>query len=374
MGRPPIYKGCPAPRSYPVGANAGLWYDKFCNEWSDSWELGENTKQWVGQFARPVGSRRMLEEFTQRMAQMVRALGGRFRCFRTDWRFVTGLGRNHPVENGFGWHHLLGVPFLPGSSVKGVVRAWADGWIENTDGEEIARIFGPKGKDAEKSVGSVIFFDAVPVEPVKVEADVMTPHYGPYYQPQGPPQPPGDWFAPVPIPFLTVAPGQAFLFAVVPRRVGCRENEQDCRQVLEWLQDALASIGAGAKTAVGYGRFQPRADLEEKLERSWRQSIQASSMAHDGARAVDSGPAAPGSAIKAEMDQDGYNSDPDRFMMALTTKWLAKMTAPDTGPAEQREIALLLAEWYQTQKPKQWKKPNRKNRAKIAQIMSVLER
>ncbi|MBC7326079.1 MAG: type III-B CRISPR module RAMP protein Cmr6, partial [Moorella sp. (in: Bacteria)] len=93
---------------------------------------------------------------------------------------------------------------------------------------------GPPGEADEKKVGSVLFFDALPAGPVKVQADVMTPHYAPYYQPQGVPQPPGDWFDPVPIPFLTVAPGQPFFFALAPRRPGCREDRgrpaHDARQ------------------------------------------------------------------------------------------------------------------------------------------------
>lgn len=375
MGRLPLYKGCPAPPDYPAGGNAGLWYDKFCNQWIADrvrWELKENSKNWIGQFGRLLGSRDLLEQFVQRAAQMVRALGGEFRCFSTDWRFVTGLGREHPVENGFAWHHLLGVPFLPGSSVKGVVRAWAGQWAESGH-DEIARVFGPGSKDREKSAGSVIFFDALPVGPVKVAADVMTPHYGPYYQPQEAPQPPGDWFDPVPIPFLTVAPGQPFLFALAPRRVDHPEDRRDCLRALQWLEDALSGIGAGAKTAAGYGRFNRRADLEQKLEESWRQQAPPRKTVQDTARAVSAGLSAPAGSIRAEMEQDGYSSDPDRFMLALTTKWLAKMMAPGTGPVEQREIARLLAEWYRTRKPDQWKKPNRKNRSKIAAIRRALE-
>jgi len=40
--------------------------------------------------------------------------------------FVTGMGMEHPLENGFAFLDPYGVPYLPGSSVKGVVRRAAE--------------------------------------------------------------------------------------------------------------------------------------------------------------------------------------------------------------------------------------------------------
>ncbi len=40
--------------------------------------------------------------------------------------FVTGLGLEHPLENGFSFLSPYGVPYLPGSAVKGVVRRAAE--------------------------------------------------------------------------------------------------------------------------------------------------------------------------------------------------------------------------------------------------------
>ncbi|HHX86956.1 MAG TPA: type III-B CRISPR module RAMP protein Cmr6, partial [Firmicutes bacterium] len=155
-------------------------------------------------------------------------MSGEFRCYETLWRFTTGLGLNNPVENGMAWHHNLGVPYLPGSSVKGLVRSWVEQWLDHSSQDEINRIFGPRGtRDNEepiKGVGSIIFFDALPVTPVRLAADVMTPHYQKYYSGS---EPPGDWQDPNPIPFLTVDEGQAFLFAVAPRKRGATENKPD---------------------------------------------------------------------------------------------------------------------------------------------------
>ncbi len=241
-----------SPAFDPRTLHAGLWYDKFCDQWQDDWTLPADKKvQWMRKLANgtPVGDATLLGQFAARQKKIVEGLGGKCLAFRAESRFVTGLGREHPVENGFAWHPTLGTPYLPGSSIKGVVRAWAvmDGKKDVAD-----KILGcqesPAGADAQ--AGAVILFDAVPLGPVKLEVDVMTPHYGEYY---GSGETPGDWLNPVPIPFLVVAAGTSFQFAVAPRILDGKEHLES---VAEWLKNALQWLGAGAKTAVGYGRFE----------------------------------------------------------------------------------------------------------------------
>ncbi len=261
--------------------NAGLWYDKFCDRWlqdgarlsDQSWTTfaGDSAKlEWIKTVAniggtkthrKTVGDPHLLEEVANRVEELAQANGGTTFQLATVWRFVTGLGRNHPVENGFAWHHTLGTPYIPGSSLKGLTRAYARNWEANDPGEseKALRVFGP-APETELSVGSVVFLDAVPTEPVALEADVMTPHYAPWYQADPKDiekNPPADWYDPTPIPFLTVAPGQVFLFAVLPR-ISTDEARQDCAVAANWLKRALDILGAGAKTAVGYGQFEDR--------------------------------------------------------------------------------------------------------------------
>ncbi|MEW6574131.1 MAG: type III-B CRISPR module RAMP protein Cmr6 [Bacillota bacterium] len=385
--RIPLYAGIsPLPVRQPE-FNAGLWYDKFFCHWvikNKEWTVEEarNSEEksgkikWIEAAASlPAGDQTMLKDAVHRSATLALALGGEVCCFATDWRFVTGLGREHPVENGFAWHHTLGVPYLPGSSVKGIVRAWAETWIDPPVSDDVRRIFGPDGEVRDKHVGSVIFFDALPVKPVKLEADVMTPHYALYYQQDRPENPPGDWYDPVPIPFLTVASGQVFLFAVAPRRPGDEQSRADCRQAADWLAEALAAIGAGAKTAVGYGRFVRQGKEESEIRRGLTAYDVTFTPAADklsGVPSVKHVPPTAVSPLRAEMEEDGYNRDPDRFMNALTTKWLKKLQDDQTIPDERREIAVLLKEWYLVNKAEQWRKPNKKNKAKIAEIRKVL--
>jgi len=41
------------------------------------------------------------------------------------WRLALGLGNEHPLENGMTLHRSLGLPYLPGSALKGLARRWA---------------------------------------------------------------------------------------------------------------------------------------------------------------------------------------------------------------------------------------------------------
>lgn len=238
----------------PPSTNNSLWYDKFCNTWNSGWLIDSPAKlRWMETVTgQACGERELLEEHTERLTALADQLGGGFRMFTSTYRFISGLGREHPVENGFAWHHSLGTPYLPGSSVKGMLRSYLATWAD-TPGADITRIFGPREDKNNHAVGSVIFLDAIPTQPVTLEADVMTPHYGPYYQ-HG--ETPGDWHSPVPIPFLTVAKNTKFLIAVLPR-TRSEQDIKDCEAVLSWLAEALQATGAGAKTAIGYGRFKP---------------------------------------------------------------------------------------------------------------------
>lgn len=268
----PLYQTITEFIDSPLDCNAGLWYDKFCDQWLEEWDGLEDTgkKNWIQQVTkRPVGDSRLISEIVERRLNLIAQCGGIALYFKTEGPFVTGLGRNHPVENGFAWHQTLGTPYLPGSSVKGITRSWATVWEEES-AEIINRIFGPRGSDS-PSVGSVIFLDAVPSGQVNLKEDVMTPHYGPYYQGS---EPPADWHNPVPIPFLVVDSKQDFLFGLLPRQPQDSQDKEDCLKASKWLKDALKYIGGGAKTAVGYGRFEqiiPRSPamdwLDKEIER-----------------------------------------------------------------------------------------------------------
>lgn len=260
-------------------AHGGLWYDKFCNTWSQvtpsessgssTWSLSASAKnenpklKWLEALTRlSLGEQQSLREYCDRLSALATHLGGRVWVVRTEERFVTGLGRTNPVETGFAFHHTLGTPYLPGSSLKGLLRAAAR--FLGEDPRTIDRYFGSDLGQHDKFVGEVIVFDMIPLSPVALELDVMTPHYANW----SPQDPPGDWREPTPIFFLTVPAKREFLAALAPRKPGAL-SEQDWEKLEHWLRTALGLLGAGAKTAVGYGRFS----IDDQKSQSLRQEI-----------------------------------------------------------------------------------------------------
>lgn len=263
LARPLYSTASKAAASCPPLAHAGLWYDKFCHCWNDAaWKRGERPNwnkpevqkaDWIRTIVNRslAGDAAVLNEFAKRQESLVKAMQGKCLRLQTESRFVTGLGREHPVENGFAWHSMLGTPYLPGSGIKGLVRAWGAEWGGALE-ELLTEVLGSQTRDQSRTeqAGSVIFFDAIPLAPVKLEIDVMTPHYSEYYQ-EG--KPPGDWMNPTPIPFLVVAQGMPFQFSFAPRTsIGKGHMEI----VETWLRESLQWLGAGAKSAIGYGRFE----------------------------------------------------------------------------------------------------------------------
>jgi len=298
MSRLPLYKGAMPPEGYPRrDSHRGLWYDRFFDGFPSDWqpERDDQAKKdwsqakidWIGRAARTAaGDRDACASAAARLARLCTDIGGETRVYRVTWHFAIGLGNPHPVENGFLWHPTLGAPYIPGAAVKGLIRAWVEAWMfdegyqadeklqilyrwfgsEDKDERERNRLrseglFAPpsKGSVLDTEAGGFVFFDALSVAPVKLKADVMTPHMGKWYELGGeiesvekqPECIPADWHDPVPIYFL-VADCPVFQFAIAPRTKAA-VSELDA--VFDALDCALQWLGAGAKTAVGYGQM-----------------------------------------------------------------------------------------------------------------------
>lgn len=238
----------------PLKANKGLWFDKFFHHWANGFasltkaqkgEGKDGKHKWIAEaVSKPCGDKELITEHVQRQARLVEAVSGEVLTLMNESRFVTGMGREHPVENGFSWHHVLGTPFIPGSTLKGVARAWAEHWDKN---DRVNDLFG-----SGKSVGRVAILDMLPVGPVRLCGEIMTPHYDPYYQGD---EPPADWHDPIPIPFLAVEAGQKFQMAVIPSGSGANAND-DVAETVKIIVETLDWLGAGAKTGSGMGRFR----------------------------------------------------------------------------------------------------------------------
>jgi len=100
--------------------------------------------------------------------------------------------------------------------------------------------------------GDIVFLDGLYAGDrlPKYHIDIMNPHFPKYYTGDSPPS---DDQSPVPVPYLTVATGQPFVFAVLPRTPDAAPMVKRARS---WLIRGLKEFGVGAKTAQGYGLFR----------------------------------------------------------------------------------------------------------------------
>lgn len=227
--------------------------------------------------------------------------------------FTTGLGNEHPLENGFAFLNPYGLPYLPGSGIKGVLRQaarelasgqWGDacGWTEElihqppwSDGRKIDlsvldALFGRETEDGSSDHvrGALSFWDALPQIPGdSLSVDIMTPHQSHYYQQKnerksGSSISPHDSGAPNPISFLTLPPGTHFTFHVRCDMAHLEWLAPDLAHNQRWqtlltaaFEHAFEWLGFGAKTAVGYGAMQSQAQVERARERARQQAEKA---------------------------------------------------------------------------------------------------
>jgi CRISPR-associated protein Cmr6 len=277
--------------------NTGLWFERFFDQYGVSKEGKfsvlktdkENPNRGIGVWLKKfknAGNTTALQYAAYRQIELVKQLNGKHRFFNSQWHFVTGTGYPHPAENALLWHPVQGVPYLSGAAVKGLVRAWVEQWAGLEDQEKRQRLliwFGSDDKDPKQQqhdtrAGDLIFFDALPVKAVSLVTDIMTPHYGDWYQKgdtikdvaKDHEKIPADWHKPVPIPFLVVDKASSYLFSVAPRNAQAAERI-NLDEVMDSLVQALEWLGAGAKTATGYGQMVFNAKTHDTLDAELQQ-------------------------------------------------------------------------------------------------------
>lgn len=243
----------------------------------------------------------------ERWGDMVRNTFGIAFTMKTVERLVAGLGASHVLETALTLDRNTGLPYLPGSTLKGLARAWglieiasqlgvalddvdkeqknllnvlAETLISEPDEtlfpslqnlravsenaeayiEWFRFIFGWQGQ-----AGAVCFTDAIyaGTQAPRYAADVMTPHYVNYYTENGG-KPPAEDDNPNPVSFITVDKGNIFAFGLIPRLSAFVTFEGEDRETklttsldvaTDWLVRGLSQMGVGSKTAAGYGYF-----------------------------------------------------------------------------------------------------------------------
>jgi CRISPR-associated protein Cmr6 len=172
-------------------------------------------------------------------------------------RLFIGLTAGGMLETGCAISHSYGMPYIPGSSVKGVVRAHVrQSPFGKEHPEVIDELFGaaadPEQGHAEGLSGLVVFHDAwwVPTNQevsTPFAEEIVTSHHLDYYGREGAVEA-SDSDSPVPN--AQIAVRGSFLFVL--------EGEPAWRDLAaQMLTAALSERGIGAKTRTGYGLFDP---------------------------------------------------------------------------------------------------------------------
>ncbi|ABW02338.1 type III-B CRISPR module RAMP protein Cmr6 [Caldivirga maquilingensis] len=178
--------------------------------------------------------------------------------FITLTRLAIGLRNPYfeILEQGISWDPIMNLPYIPASSLKGAMRASAEG-------TQCSQAFGSMDE-----ASHVIVLDSYPVYCPSGKSlmtlDIINPHYAEPARTIAEPQ-----VKPVPVPFLTVSTGVGFRVIIMAERrrlkYRCRNEpgdyiylSSDCKGVctindLQSIVTKVFSRGIGAKTALGYG-------------------------------------------------------------------------------------------------------------------------
>ena len=210
-----------------------------------------------------------LAEYEQRMEQYKQAVA-RFpwRCFRMRGQSPLVIEQGESVlETQLTLHRTYGIPYIPGTALKGVVAHFCHRVLGGGEGERAARfreggevytlLFGSPGQQA--LIGYHDAFPTADTVGTALRVDVMTPHHQLYNQmtlgKTSPEQAsaPRDDDSPVPIPFLAVVANFQFTLT-------CRSDDPADQKwldiALRIVREVLEQDGIGGKTNAGYGRFQ----------------------------------------------------------------------------------------------------------------------
>jgi CRISPR-associated protein Cmr6 len=284
---------------------------------------------------------------------------------------------------------LFGLPFIPGSAVKGVCRHAALEELKSASADDRSQVFddfravfGTADNDftngdlgrfrhlllnrSANQKGAVAFLPAYPVNEPRVVVDLTNVHYPEYYRSGRIEDLSSE--RPQPNPFPAVEAGAQFAFCLVFN--GMADDPRLLEPATRWLQAALTIRGLGAKTASGYGWFSLRPDVLEKLLEEERREAEA-----DAAKAK----AAAEAEAKAKVEAARRAAMPpeelarDRFAALNQQDFATAVSGIGAlNAAEQKGLllALLLAGRRDTWKA--WKKSDKPaNKARVQALLAA---
>ena len=182
-------------------------------------------------------------------------------------RLYIGLTTGSTLETGIQTHHSYGMPYLPGSSIKGAVRHYAE--QNGIPPAYLEELFGSDSDTGEVS-GALVWHDAwwLPLNGRERPyiSEVITVHHQDHYN--GKTSQADGSESPIPNP--QIATGGAYYFVI--------EGAPDwTRYALGLLNATLEHQGLGSKTASGYGYFRSDNNaaydkIIEKIHNDWKKA------------------------------------------------------------------------------------------------------
>jgi CRISPR-associated protein Cmr6 len=156
---------------------------------------------------------------------------------------------------GDNWQYLRELPlhgYIPGASIRGLVRAWAK---QRPDIKpRMYQLLGYQDDDT-ICAGKIEFLDAWPDRPTKLTLDIVNPQepFQVYHEGQS-----------TPLSLYTLGNGKSSIpVTVAIRGIPGRATEAEVEEVWGWVQQALSLYGVGSRTASGYGSI--KTDRSSKL-------------------------------------------------------------------------------------------------------------
>ena len=244
--------------------HAGLWFDKYLLEQEEKKRQGgdqkepalKDDKQYRHELVKEVCTLpepAMYQSFFDRWKAMLREEhNAEMRCARVKGRMIVGLGLESVIETAVLLHRTYGVPYIPGSALKGLAASYVrqhlgEDWQKGSSQYKI--LFGDTD-----DAGYITFFDAlyVPGTGHNEQAlwpDIIAVHHPQYYQGEAAP---ADWDSPIPVPLLS-ATGKYLVALAAP---DLQQRKQWLDLAFQSLGQALGELGIGAKTSSGYGRME----------------------------------------------------------------------------------------------------------------------
>jgi CRISPR type III-B/RAMP module RAMP protein Cmr6 len=311
---------------------------------------------------------------------------------RLEGRLAINLADSLIQNAGIALDRLFGLPYIPGSAVKGVCRAAALEELNAATGANRERlfdffrsIFGTADNDyrpendlaefgdlleerSENQRGAVAFLPAYPLNEAKVVVDLTNVHFPEYYRTGNL----GDLSVerPQPNPFPCVEEGAQFAFCLVLSGPGhARELLAEAER---WLVEALTVRGIGAKIAAGYGWFsiEPPSVLEDLFaeERRVQAAIESAAQQAVATKAAALLEASRKAALKPE---DRIKEDLCRLP---DQEFAAKVIAVGSLPNDEQKAVLLSLrdDAGKRDRWKKWKKSDKDtDKKRVAAVLEV---